>query len=66
MENVTKAWFEGDLAKGGLITEKENLLTLNFKCFGIGTSKIEITFPFQYFKDITLVIVKDCNYAFKV
>ncbi|CAD8096235.1 unnamed protein product [Paramecium primaurelia] len=66
MENVTKAWFEGDLVNGGLITEKESVLTLNFKCIGLGTSKIEITFPFQYFKDITLVIVKDCNYAFKV
>ncbi|CAK59264.1 unnamed protein product (macronuclear) [Paramecium tetraurelia] len=66
MENVTKSWFEGELSNGGLITNKESELTLNFKCVGLGTSKIEITFPFQYFKDITLVIVKDCNYAFKV
>lgn len=46
MENVTKAWFEGDVANGGLVTEKELELNLNFKCLGLGTSKIELTFPF--------------------
>jgi hypothetical protein len=66
MENVTKAWFEGDVANGGLVTEKEMELSLNFKCLGLGTSKIELTFPFQYFKDISLVFVKDCNYPYRV
>ena len=66
MENVTKAWFEGDLSNGGLINNTESISLLNFKCLGLVTSKIEITFPFMYFKDINLVIVKDCNYAFKV
>lgn len=46
MENVTKSWFEGQLSNGGLITNIESELTLNFKCVGLGTSKIEITFPF--------------------
>lgn len=36
MENVTKAWFEGDLANGGLINATENTLMLNFKCLGLG------------------------------
>lgn len=36
MENITNAWFEGNLANGGLINATETVLMLNFKCLGLG------------------------------
>lgn len=62
-ESIAKAWFTGPLAEGGLVETEEKELELNFKCLKFGTSKIEMTIPFDYFKDISLVFVKDCTYG---
>lgn len=60
-ETVAIATFTGNLKNGGYVTDSPKTIDLNFTCLSRGKTKVELTIPLDYFKDINLIFEKDCK-----
>lgn len=56
-----KPELKGDLSSGGIVTDEAQTIILEYNCITSGETTIELNIPLDYFQDITMVFVKECE-----